>query len=163
MACLNDKYYLRTVTTLWQNAEFHLVYVIKLISNVVPATLWTIITFRIFVKKHTSVNFNSERKCCGVDQTFLKDVTNVPTRSQIILSKLGKICQEFTVENVHVVNHGVRNTCFIKWDRLTWTWKHSEAGGPGKFWWIWAPLNGWKCIRNFENLMFSLSKSMTVP
>ena len=38
---------------------------------------------------------------------FLKDVTNVPTRSQSILSKLGKICQELTVENVHVVNHGV--------------------------------------------------------
>ena len=45
---------------------------------------------------------------------FLKDVTNVnvtnvPTRSQSILSKLGKICQKLTVENVHVVNHGVRD------------------------------------------------------
>ena len=36
---------------------------------------------------------------------FLKDVTNVPTHSQSILSKLGKIRQELTVENVHVVNH----------------------------------------------------------
>ena len=62
---------------------------------------------RTFVKKRTSVNFNSERKCCGVDQMFLKDVTNVPTRSQSILSKLGKIRQELTVKNVHVVNHGV--------------------------------------------------------
>ena len=29
----------------------------------------------IFVKKRTSVNFISERKCCGIDQMFLKDVT----------------------------------------------------------------------------------------
>ena len=78
---------------------------------------------RIFVKKRTSVNFSSERKCCGVDQMFLKDVTNVPTRSQTILSKLGMIHQELTVEKVHVVNHGVRDTCLIKWDRIKWTWK----------------------------------------
>ena len=48
---------------------------------------------------------------------FLKDVANVPTRSQSILSKLGKIRQELTVENVHVVN-GVRDACLIKWDRI---------------------------------------------
>ena len=29
----------------------------------------------------------------------------MPTHSQSILSKLGKICQELTVENVHAVNH----------------------------------------------------------
>ena len=74
---------------------------------------------RIFVKKRTSVNFNFEKRCCGVDQMFSKDVTNVPTRSQSILSQLEKICQELTVENVHVVNHGVRNACFIKWDRTS--------------------------------------------
>ena len=34
------------------------------------------ITFVCFVKERTSVNFNSERKCCGVDQMFLKDVAN---------------------------------------------------------------------------------------
>ena len=45
---------------------------------------------------------------------FSKDVTNVPTRSQSILSQLGKIRQELTVGNVHVVNHGVRDACFIK-------------------------------------------------
>ena len=33
---------------------------------------------------------------------FLKDAGNVPTRSQSILSKLGKFHQELTVENVHV-------------------------------------------------------------
>ena len=38
---------------------------------------------------------------------FLKDA-NMPTCSQSILSKLEKIWQELTVENVHVVNHGVR-------------------------------------------------------
>ena len=54
------------------------------------------------------------RKCCGVDQMFLKDVTNMPTCSQSILSKLGKIRQEFTVKNVHVVNHGVRDACLMK-------------------------------------------------
>ena len=48
---------------------------------------------------------------------FSKDVTNVPTRSQGILSQLGKIRQELTVENVHVVNHGVRDACFIKWNK----------------------------------------------
>ena len=40
---------------------------------------------------------------------FSKDMTNMPTHSQIILSQLGKIRQELTVENVHVVNHGVRD------------------------------------------------------
>ena len=35
-----------------------------------------------------------------------------------ILSKLGKIRQELTVENVHAVNHGVRDTCLIRWDRI---------------------------------------------
>ena len=49
---------------------------------------------------------------------FLNDVTNVPTRSQSILSKLGKISQELTVENVHVMNHGVRDACLIKWHRI---------------------------------------------
>ena len=65
---------------------------------------------RIFVKERTSVNFNSaERR---------RDVTNVPTRSQSILSKLGNIYQELTVEFVHVVNHGVRDICLIEWDRI---------------------------------------------
>ena len=73
---------------------------------------------RIFVKKRISVNFNSERKGCGVDQMFLKDVTNVPTRSQSILSHWGKISQELKVENVHVVNHGVRDGSSIKWVRI---------------------------------------------
>ena len=73
---------------------------------------------RIFVKKRTSVNFNFERKYCGVDQMFLKDVTNVPTRSQSILSKLGKIRQELTVENV--LNNGARDTCFTKWNFEIW-------------------------------------------
>ena len=68
---------------------------------------------RVFVKERTYVNFNSERKCCGVDQMFLKDVANVPTRSQSILSKLGKIRRELTVENVHAVN-GVRDACLIE-------------------------------------------------
>ena len=69
-----------------------------------------------FVKER---NFNSERKCCGVlNQMFLKYLTNAPTRSQSLLSKLGKIHQELTVENVHVVNHGVRDTCLIEWDRI---------------------------------------------
>ena len=45
---------------------------------------------------------------------FSKDVTNVPTHSQSILCQLGKIRQELPVENVHVVNHGVRDACFIK-------------------------------------------------
>ena len=125
----------------------------------------------IFVKKRTSVNFNFERKCCGIDQMFSKDVTNVPTRSQSILSQLGKICRELTVENVHVVNHGVRDTCFIKWDGTSvnveafGSW--GRGGGPGacspeKFWNL-GPLNGWKCIRNFANHMFFVSKSMTLP
>ena len=48
----------------------------------------------------------------GIDQKFLKDVTNVPTRSQSILSKLRKIRKELTVEHVHVVNHGVRGRMF---------------------------------------------------
>ena len=53
--------------------------------------------------------------------SLIKDVTkSMPTRSQSILSKLGKISQELTVENVHVVNDGVRDA---------WTWKHSEAMG----------------------------------
>ena len=51
-------------------AEFHLVYVMKLSSNVVPATIRTNITFVCFVQERTSVNFKSERKCCGVDQMF---------------------------------------------------------------------------------------------
>ena len=83
---------------------------------------------RIFVKKHTSVNFNSERKCCGVDQTSLRDVTNVPTRSQSILSKLGKIHQELTVGNVHVVNYRVRDACLMKWDRIN---VNTGGGGGG--------------------------------
>ena len=33
------------------------------------------------------------------------NVTDVPSRSQSILSKLEKICQKLKVENVHVVNH----------------------------------------------------------
>ena len=49
---------------------------------------------------------------------FLKDVTNVPTRSQSILSKLGKIRHDLTVENVHMMNHGVMDACLIKWDRI---------------------------------------------
>ena len=48
---------------------------------------------------------------------LVKDVTNVPTRSQSILSKLGEIRQELTVANVHVMNHGVMDPCLIKWDR----------------------------------------------
>ena len=96
---------------------------------------------RIFVKERPSVKFSSERKCCGVDQMFLKDVANVPTRSQSILFKLENIRQELTVE--------------------------SETGGvrgmpPGKFWNL-GPLNGWKCVKNFAKLMFSVSKSMTLP
>ena len=34
--------------------------------------------------------------------SYVGNVGNVPTRSQSILSKLGKIRQELTVENVHV-------------------------------------------------------------
>ena len=74
---------------------------------------------------------------------FAKDVTNVPTRSQSILSKLGQIHQELTVENVHAVNHGVRDACLIEIG-LMWTWKHLEARGvqrhapPGNFE-MWAP------------------------
>ena len=100
----------------------------KLSWNVVPATLWT----NIFGKERTSVNFISERKCCdALDQIFLKDLTNVPTRSQSILSKLGKINQELSVENVHVVNHGVGDACLIEWDRINVNVRHSEARGSG--------------------------------
>ena len=67
----------------------------------------------IFVKKRAS----QFQFCSGVNKMFLKDVTNVPTCSQSILSKLklGKIRQELTVENVHVENHGVRDACLTKW------------------------------------------------
>ena len=81
---------------------------IKLSSNVVPATLWTNITF-VFLSK-------SARCCAVLDQMFLKDLTSyVPNRSQSILSKMGKIRQELTVENVHVVKYGVRDTCLTEW------------------------------------------------
>ena len=125
---------------------------------------------RIFVKEHTSVNVNSERKCCGIDQMFLKDVGNVPTRSWSILSKLGKIRQELTASGKSACGRTMEwRTLVLKLSEigLSWTWKHSEARGfggmlPGKFWSL-GPLNGWKCIRNFAKLMFSVSKSMTLP
>ena len=78
----------------------------------------------------------------GYRKSLLKDVANVPTRSQSILFKLENILQELTVE--------------------------SETGGgpgpcsPGKVWNL-GPLNGKKCITNFAKLMFSVSKSMTLP
>ena len=109
--------YSYTVSQPWvANSEFHLVYVINRYPPMLCLnSLNKYYIVRIFVKEHTSVNFNSERKCCGVlDQMFLKDLTNVSTRSQSILSKLGKINQELTVENVHVVNHRVRETCLVE-------------------------------------------------
>ena len=44
---------------------------------------------------------------------FLKDVTNVPTRSQTILSKLGIINQDLIVKHVHVVNQ-------LEWGMHVW-------------------------------------------
>ena len=124
---------------------------------------------RIFVKDHTSVNFNSKIKCCGLDQMFLEDVANVPNRSQSIPSKLGKIRQELTVKmcmwwmewGMHVQLSEIGST---------WTWKHWESRGvrghapPGNFE-IWAPWMAENASLMFENakLMFSVSKSMTLP
>ena len=90
-------------------------------------------------------------------------LTNVPTRSQSIRSKLGKICQKLTVENVHVVNHGVRDTV-----RLTWTWKHSEARGdrghapPGNFE-IWAPWKAENVLEILQSLCFLYLKAWHSP
>ena len=70
------------VTTLWQNAEFHLCHkaILKCCADD-PSNKHYI---RIFVKERTSVNFKSERKCCGIDQMF---VANMPTRSQVQIGK----------------------------------------------------------------------------
>ena len=63
---------------------------------------------------------------------FLKDATNVPTHSQSILSKLGKIRQELTVEIVHVMNHGVMDACWFKWNRIKVNVEaFGSQGGPG--------------------------------
>ena len=101
---------------------------------------------------------------------FLKDVTNVPTRSQSIMSKLVKIGQELTVENVHVVNHGVRDKCLIKWDTvgLTWMWKHLEARGvgghapPGNFE-IWGPWMAENALEILQSLCFLYLKAWPSP
>ena len=70
-------------------------------------------TFVFFVKERTSVNFNSERKCCGVDQMFLKDVAN----AQLVLEypvQIGKDSSGIdSGVNVHVMN-GARDACSIK-------------------------------------------------
>ena len=87
------------------------------------------------------------------------NVTNMPTCSQSILSKLGKICQNLTVENVHVVNHGVRDAV-----RLTWTWKHMEArwvrghGPPWNFE-IWAPWMAENVLEILHSLCFRYLKA----
>ena len=83
-------------------------YVIKLSSNVVPATLRTNITFVFFCQgAHRAVNFNSERKCCGVDQMFLKNVAN----AQLVL----------------------RVSC-PNWERFVRNWQWSECACGGMEW-----------------------------
>ena len=69
-------YLVRTVTAPWQNTEFHVVYVIKTNLKCCAGDSFNKYYVRIFVKKRTSVNFNFERKRCGVDQMFSRDVAN---------------------------------------------------------------------------------------
>ena len=57
---------------------------------------------------------------------FLKDVTNVPTRSQTILSKLGIINQELIVKHVHVVNQ-------LEWGMHVWLSKRMKVEAFGNY------------------------------
>ena len=91
------------VTTLRQNTEFHLVYVIKLSWNVV------LVTF-IFLSRSAPLSILfSERKCFGADQMFKIWLT-----FQLVL----RVSYPRTVECGSLSEMG-----------LTWTCNYSEAWG----------------------------------
>ena len=109
----------------------------------------------------------SERKCCGVDQMFLKVWLTWQLVLRVSCPNWERFVRNWTVENVHVVNW-VRDACLFEWDRNNVNVKAfgSEGGlgacSPGKLWNL-GPLNGWICTRNFAKLMFSVFKSTTLP
>ena len=90
-------------------------------------------------------------------------LTNVPTRSQSILSKLGKIGQELKVEMCMWWTMEWGTDLQLSELGLTWMWKHLEARGVRGNFEIWAPWMAENALEILQILCFLYLKAWPSP